>query len=871
MALDGIQMAGNGWDDDDIDFVIKDIPSALIPKEEAEGEKINENDFCKPAESSQSLSQFGQEHSGWDDDLDELTHVDVSSIKKENIDTVLGIKTHQIEDIPDLKSRLIEEPSQYKFEEGWDNDMDLGHLVDSHSFENQPNLSDEVGDFNTVLGINPIAEPRFSMDTRTEDHPRVNIDAIGKIKISLDPLKTTQHIDDGWDDEMLNIDPLAPHPSLDNVFTSTAPCADVESRSANGQPEPANSTILSHYDEYDEQGELLSMVEGVESIEFALDREETASGLEQTESSNDDHIADALEEHDHIESGVTDEFSTGFTSDKHDIDSGSTQDSVGAVDERLDEPQVDEQSDISRIVDNLPSEDLQTHLLESEHNDHNPETILNEDHTVESRNMNADPINEERQLDDHGTNYTVDELEGAEEAFSGKESFSGLSTQDSLALSFGGLKVSTSHDNRTVDHSEYNVEDEIVERHVNFMLDEESTAELSGDVSHKRNYIETDVLHEVIEKEALKDNNDSRIDQELGSNVTTESIVNKVEDPNGWSDESLELVDEPIGVATINPSKSEEELYSISQEHLRLVSSTNEDLQSHQETTFDQTKTLDDGMEFPSHSIYDGLDESRYIEEGWDVNDIVLDDTPSEYIVGPEDFGEYNAAPTVSSSDTHGELPPSEQMASPTPWFSGVLKNIGAKTVAGIDKIYEAIDKPQPIKFDHDDEFKSVLDKLSHGEVNLRINWSSADEPPSVDDKFRSLFDTIKKPDDTTSMVGKIGQTTMNIAHQTKNKITPAVTGLASKVKKKIIDLPIQKIRLSELDLDIKALLFSDQSVLSALEMIQITACKFSTALKKQNYRPTGLSQFSEELSSASVYFQLDSPGPWSEIVMASF
>jgi len=173
---------------------------------------------------------------------------------------------------------------------------------------------------------------------------------------------------------------------------------------------------------------------------------------------------------------------------------------------------------------------------------------------------------------------------------------------------------------------------------------------------------------------------------------------------------------------------------------------------------------------------------------------------------------------------------------------------LGTKTAAGLDKLYETLEATATPSVEASSEsttnYKMLFDKI-------QLPVESALEPASTpidtavhtvdvsSDDHSERFKTLFSPKNSTAtdigrVVGKLGQTTMHLANQTKNKLTPAVTDLASKVKKRITEMPKRVIRREDLEADVKQILFREPEALEALKKIQIAACESSTEIKRQ-------------------------------------
>lgn len=187
-------------------------------------------------------------------------------------------------------------------------------------------------------------------------------------------------------------------------------------------------------------------------------------------------------------------------------------------------------------------------------------------------------------------------------------------------------------------------------------------------------------------------------------------------------------------------------------------------------------------------------------------------------------------------------LPPTGplgQVFEPEEKFRGLLDKVvdTPATVKQVDpepdkfrKIFDEVaspilsDSPDGKESMEPEKFKSLFDKVASPIM-------SSPAAPEGDDKFRSLFDTRPEMD----LIKSTFKSKMSLASKTKDKLKPAVTGLASKVKQKITEMPKQKLRLEDLQKksDIKQLLFAETDSLEYLEVIQVTACKASINLKR--------------------------------------
>lgn len=218
------------------------------------------------------------------------------------------------------------------------------------------------------------------------------------------------------------------------------------------------------------------------------------------------------------------------------------------------------------------------------------------------------------------------------------------------------------------------------------------------------------------------------------------------------------------------------------------------------------------------------------------------------------------------------------------------LKN---KTVVGLDKLYEALDAvPESgtssvsVTEASAEKFKSLLDQISPTATTVEaaeehvymptdyeeMSVTDGDNDQPVGDNFKGLFDTIRPgaDDQLGRVMGKIGQTTLSLASQTRNKLTPAMQGLASKVKKKIIEIPKRRLRKHDLEADVRQLLFREPQAMEALESIQILSCRTSIELKRMRKAGRLVAPFFRDDPTMVVKrskLQLDSINGWQEFV----
>lgn len=104
-----------------------------------------------------------------------------------------------------------------------------------------------------------------------------------------------------------------------------------------------------------------------------------------------------------------------------------------------------------------------------------------------------------------------------------------------------------------------------------------------------------------------------------------------------------------------------------------------------------------------------------------------------------------------------------------------------------------------------------------------------------LNSEFKTLFDGTKASGMATAVdLGRrLGTSTIQLASKTKDRLAPTVTELASKVKRKITEMPKRIIRSEDLDAGLRQILFKDLEVMEALETIQIASCKASIRIKR--------------------------------------
>lgn len=181
------------------------------------------------------------------------------------------------------------------------------------------------------------------------------------------------------------------------------------------------------------------------------------------------------------------------------------------------------------------------------------------------------------------------------------------------------------------------------------------------------------------------------------------------------------------------------------------------------------------------------------------------------------------------------------------------------------------MDQISPTTISAVEAVESVEEKMYVASDSEEMSVIDGDDGPPGD-KFKGLFDTIRPSadDHLGRMMGKIGQTTYSLASQTKNKLTPAMQDFASKVKKKITEMPKRRLKREDLDADVRRLLFREPEVMEALETIQIAACKNSIELKrmKRTGRPVAPLFRDDPITvRENSAFQLDSIEGWSSFV----